>query len=152
MSIDARLESLGIVLPAAPQAGGNYLTARRAGSLWFLSGVVSSDHGTVLTGVVGAERTVEEGYAAARACGLLHLAVLRDALGSLDHVEGIVSVSGFVQAAAHFTAMPAVLNGYSDLMVEVFGEAGRHVRTAVGVSSLPRAAMVEVQAVAAVRA
>ena len=152
MSIENRLETLGIVLPEPSQSGGNYLLAKRAGQLCFLSGAVSTHRGAVITGVVGGDRTVQDGYAAARACGMLHLAVLRAALGSLDAVEGILSVSGYVNAVGGFADLAAVMNGYSDLMADVFGEAGRHVRSSVGVSSLPRGAMVEVQTVVAVKA
>ena len=151
MTIEERLASLGIVLPDAPQASGNYVAARRVGHLCFLSGVVSAHHGSVVTGMVGDDRTAQEGYAAARTCGMLHLAVLRSVVGSLDAVEGIASVQGYVHAVPGHAELTTVMNGYSDLMVEVFGEPGRHVRATVGVSSLPRGAMVEVQAVAVLK-
>ena len=98
-----------------------------------------------MTGTVGAGRTIEEGYAAARACGLTQLAVLKQHLGSLDAVKQIVSVNGYVNAVPGFEDSPKVINGASDLFVELFGEAGRHVRAAIGVSALPHNALVELQ-------
>ena len=98
-----------------------------------------------MTGTAGAGSTVEDGYAAARACALTQLAVLRRELGSLDQVAEVLTVNGYVNAAPGFGDSPAVINGASDLLVEVFGEAGRHVRAAVGVSALPRNALVEIQ-------
>jgi enamine deaminase RidA (YjgF/YER057c/UK114 family) len=111
----------------------------------YLSGVISIGTDGVIAGTVGAGRTVEQGYAAARACSLTHLAVLKRHLGSLDAVKSVVGVNGYVNAVAGFADSPAVINGASDLLVEVFGEAGRHVRAAIGVSALPRNALVEVQ-------
>jgi enamine deaminase RidA (YjgF/YER057c/UK114 family) len=143
--IESRLSEMGIVLPALPSAGGNYIPAKTVGRIVYLSGVVSTGAAGVITGTVGAGRTVEEGYAAARACSLTHLAVLKRHLGSLDAVKGIVGVNGYVNAIAGFAESPAVINGASDFLVEIFGEAGRHVRAAIGVSALPRNALVEVQ-------
>jgi enamine deaminase RidA (YjgF/YER057c/UK114 family) len=145
VGIEARLAELGIVLPALPSPGGNYVPARTVGQMVYLSGVVSIGPDGAITGTVGAGRTIEEGYAAARACSLTHLAVLTRHLGSLDLVKNVVSVNGYVNAIAGFADSPAVINGASDLLVEVFGEAGRHVRAAIGVSALPRNALVEVQ-------
>ena len=101
--------------------------------------------GEVIAGTVGADRTLEEGYAAARACALTQLAVLNRHLGSLDAVKAIVTVNGYVNAVPGFPDSPKVINGASDLFVELFGTAGRHVRAAIGVSALPRNAMVELQ-------
>ena len=98
-----------------------------------------------MTGTVGLDRTVEEGYAAARACALTQLAVLKQHLGSFDAVKQIVTVNGYVNAVAGFDDSPKVINGASDLFVELLGEAGRHVRAAIGVSALPRNALVELQ-------
>ena len=148
---EERLAALGLVLPAAPAPGGNYVPARQAGSLLFLAGVISSGEQGVLTGVVGADRSVDEGREAARRCALTQLSVLRQALGSLNRVQHIVSVNGYVNAVAGFADSPQVINGASDLLVAVFGDAGRHARAAIGVSGLPRHAMVEVQMVVAVR-
>lgn len=143
--IDARLAELGIVLPALPSPGGNYVPAKTVGPMVYLAGVISIGPDGVITGTIGAGRTIDDGYAAARACSLTHLAVLKRHLGSLDAVKSIVGVNGYVNAIAGFADSPTVINGASDLLVEVFGEAGRHVRAAIGVSALPRNALVEVQ-------
>jgi enamine deaminase RidA (YjgF/YER057c/UK114 family) len=143
--IERRLMELGIVLPALPKPGGNYLPARTVGQIVYLAGVISLHGGEVITGTVGAGRTVEEGYAAARACALIQLAVLASHLGSLDKVKNIVTVNGYVNAVAGFPDSPKVINGASDLFVEIFGDAGRHVRAAIGVPALPRNALVELQ-------
>ncbi len=111
----------------------------------YLSGAISLGPAGVIAGVAGADRTIEEGYAAAQACALTLLAVLKHHLGSLDAVKSVVSVNGYVNAVAGFADSPAVINGASDLLVQVLGEAGRHVRAAIGVSALPRNALVEVQ-------
>ena len=142
---EARLEQLGIVLPSAPAAGGNYVSAKTAGNMVYLAGVISTNSQGVLTGTAGLDRTIEDGYAAARACALTQLAVLQRHLGSLDSVNNIVSLTGYVNAVAGFADSPKVVNGASDLLIEVFGGCGRHARAAVGVSALPRNALVEVQ-------
>ncbi len=142
---EENLLELGITLPPAPAPGGNYVAAKQVGQLIYLSGVVSTGTDGVITGTAGVDRTVEQGYAAARACTLTHLAVLRRELGSLDRIAEVLSVNGYVHAAPGFGDSPAVINGASDLLLEVFGDAGRHVRAAVGVSALPRNALVEVQ-------
>jgi enamine deaminase RidA (YjgF/YER057c/UK114 family) len=144
-AIETRLQELGIVLPALPAVGGNYLSAKRVGQIIYLAGVTSSNSAGVITGTVGLDRTVDEGYSAARACALAQLAVLQRHLGSLDLVKSVVNVNGYVNATPGFLDSPKVINGASDLFVEVWGEAGRHVRAAVGVSALPRNALVEVQ-------
>ncbi len=151
MTADERMAELRLVLPPPPAPGGSYLPARQAGPLLFLSGVVSTDEHGVLTGTVGADRSIEEGCYAARRCALTQLAVIRHTLGSLDRVEQIVSVNGYVNAVAGFPDSPKVINGASDLLIEVFGEAGRHARAALGVHALPRRAMVELQMIVAVR-
>ena len=143
--IEARLKELGIILPALPQPGGNYLPARTVGQIVYLAGAISIHAGEVITGTAGAGRTIDEGYAAARACGLIQLAVLAAHLGSLDKVKNIVTVNGYVNAVSGFPDSPKVINGASDLFVEIFGDAGRHARTAIGVPALPRNALVEVQ-------
>ena len=101
--------------------------------------------GVLGTGTMGADRTIEEGYAAARACALTQLAVIQRELGSLDAIDSVLSVNGYVNAVDKFPDSPKVINGASDLFVEVFGEAGRHVRAAIGVNALPRHALVELQ-------
>lgn len=144
-NIEAKLKQLGIVLPALPQPGGNYLAGRTVGPMVYLAGVISIQDGQIITGTVGAGRTIEDGYLAARACAISQLAVLASHLGSLDAVKNIVTVNGYVNAVAGFPDSPKVINGASDLFVELFGEAGRHVRAAIGVSALPRNALVELQ-------
>ena len=143
--IVSKLNEMGILLPELPQPGGNYLPARTVGSMVYLAGVISIKAGEVITGTVGAGRTIEDGYAAARACAILQLAVLSSHLGSLDAVKNIVTVNGYVNAVAGFPDSPKVINGASDLFVEIFGDAGRHVRAAIGVSALPKNALVELQ-------
>ena len=150
MSAERRLVELAITLPPGPAPGGNYLSAKTVGSLVYLAGAISSNASGVIMGTAGADRTVAEGYDAARACALTQLAVLQHALGSLDAVKEIVSVNGYVNAVPGFADSPAVINGASDLLVAVFGDAGRHVRAAVGVSALPRNALVELQMTVAV--
>jgi enamine deaminase RidA (YjgF/YER057c/UK114 family) len=111
----------------------------------YLAGVISIKDGEIITGTVGDGRTIEEGYAAARACAISQLAVLASHIGSLDRVKNIVTVNGYVNAVAGFPDSPKVINGASDLFVEIFGDTGRHVRAAIGVSALPRNALVELQ-------
>jgi enamine deaminase RidA (YjgF/YER057c/UK114 family) len=139
------LTSLGLALPQLPTSAGKYVPVKRVGDIVYLSGVISTASGSVITGTVGADRSVQDGYNAARACTLTHLAVLLWELGSLSRVAEVISVSGYVNAVPGFADSPLVINGSSDLLVQVFGEAGRHVRAAVGVSALPRNALVEVQ-------
>lgn len=139
------LQQLGLALPAPPEPGGNYTSAKTVGRVVYLSGVISQTSDGILTGTVGLERSIEEGYAAARACALLQLAVLHRHLGNLDKVRGIIAVNGYVNSVAGFADSPKVINGASDLLISVFGEHGRHVRAAIGVSGLPRHAMVELQ-------
>jgi enamine deaminase RidA (YjgF/YER057c/UK114 family) len=143
--IEARLQKLGIALPELPAPGGNYVPAKTVGHMVYLAGVISTDSAGVITGTVGQDRTIEEGYAAARACALTQLAVVKRHLGSLDAVKSIVGVNGYVNAIPGFADSPKVINGASDLLVEILGEAGRHVRAALGVSALPRNALVELQ-------
>jgi len=143
------LASAGISLPQLPAPGGNYLSAKRVGAIVYLAGVISTGpldgRPGIITGTAGLDRSIEEGYAAARACALTQLAVLKRELGSLDRVAEILTVNGYVNAAPGFADSPAVINGASDLLVQVFGEAGRHVRAAIGVNALPRHALVELQ-------
>jgi len=143
--IDARLQRLGVVLPAPPAAGGNYVPAKTLGRMVYLAGVISTGPEGVISGTAGANRSVEEGYAAARFCALTQLAVLKQHLGSLDAIKQIVTVNGYVNAVPGFADSPKIINGASDLFVELFGDAGRHVRAAIGVSALPRNALVELQ-------
>jgi enamine deaminase RidA (YjgF/YER057c/UK114 family) len=142
---EEKLAELGLALPQLPAPGGNYVAAKRVGAVVYLSGVISTGAEGVITGTAGADRSIEDGYAAARACALTQLAVLKREIGSLDSIAEVLTVNGYVNAAPGFADSPAVINGASDLLVRVFGEAGRHVRAAVGVSALPRNALVEVQ-------
>jgi enamine deaminase RidA (YjgF/YER057c/UK114 family) len=145
MTIAERLLAAGTTLPTPPSAGGNYLSAKRVGPILYLAGVISADHNGPITGTAGGDKTIDEAYAAARACALTQLAVIEREAGSLDHVESILSVNGYVNCIAGFPDAPRVINGASDLLVEIFGDAGRHVRAAVGVNALPRNALVELQ-------
>lgn len=148
MSIEQRIAELGIDLPAASAPVANYVTTRRTGNLLFVSGHVCKRDGAVVTGQLGDTVSREEGYALARATALDILASVRAALGSLDRVTAVVKLTGYVTSAATFTEQPFVVNGASDLLVEVFGaERGTHARAAVGVAQLPLGAAVELEAV-----
>ncbi len=151
-SAENNLTTLGLALPQLPAPGGNYVSAKRVGEVVYLSGVISSGAEGVITGTAGKDRTIDEGYAAAQACALTQLAVLKRELGSLDAVAEVLTVNGYVNAVSGFADSPAVINGASDLLVKVFGEAGRHVRAAVGVGALPRNALVELQMTVRVKA
>ena len=142
---ESRLTKLGIVLPALPDAGGNYVPAKTLGRIVYLAGVISTGPQGVIEGTVGLDRSIEDGYAAAKCCALIQLAALKRHLGSLDSIKQVVSVNGYVNAVAGFPDSPKVINGASDLFVELLGESGRHVRAAIGVSALPRNALVELQ-------
>jgi enamine deaminase RidA (YjgF/YER057c/UK114 family) len=142
---EQKLAALGLTLPDPPSPGGAYVSAKRAGDVLYLSGVISTGPNGIITGTAGAGSNVEDGYVAARACALNQLAVLKRELGSLERVAEVLTLNGYVNAAPGFADSPAIVNGASDLLVEVFGEAGRHVRAAVGVSALPRHALVEIQ-------
>jgi enamine deaminase RidA (YjgF/YER057c/UK114 family) len=150
-AIEARLDELGIRLPepAAPVAA--YVPAVLAGGLLHVSGQLPFEGNHVMTGRLGEDRDVDYGARAARACAVMLIAQIRQALGSLDRVERIVRLGVFVNSDARFTDQPKVANGASELMEQVFGAAGKHARSAVGVPVLPLGAVVEVDAVVAVR-
>lgn len=152
MSIEERLTELGIVLPepAAPVAA--YVPVVVAGGLAHVSGQLPFIDGKLVTGRLGDDVSLEEGAAAARACGLMILAQVKAALGSLDEVRQVVKLGAFINSTAAFTDQPKVANGASELMAEVFGDRGRHARSAVGVPVLPLGAAVEVDAILAVGA
>lgn len=153
MSIDARLAELGLTLPQPAAPVASYVPAVEANGLLHISGQISfAEDGSLITGRLGENVDLEGGQAAARRCGLMLLAQIKAALGSLDRVERIVKLGVFVNSAGSFTDQPKVANGASDLMQEVFGEAGRHARSAVGVPVLPLGVAVEVDAVVQVRA
>ena len=151
-SISQRLSALGISLPqpAAPVAA--YVPAVEANGLLHISGQLPFDSGELMTGRLGEDRDIDYGTKAARACGVMLLAQIAQALGSLDRVERVVKLGVFVNSAGSFTDQPKVANGASELMEQVFGEKGRHARSAVGVPVLPLGAAVEVDAVVQVRA
>ena len=149
MSIDARLAELGITLPEAAAPVASYVPVVVSGGMAFVSGQLPFVDGKLVTGRLGADVSLEDGQVAARACGLMILAQLKAALIPLDKVERVVKLGGFVNSTPDFTDQPKVVNGASDLMADVFGEAGKHARAAVGVPSLPLGAAVEVDAVIA---
>ena len=151
-SIASRLAAQNITLPepAAPVAA--YVPAVEANGLLHISGQLPFDNGQLMTGRLGEDQDVDYGYAAARACGVMLLAQIAKALGGLDRVERIVKLGVFVNSAGSFTDQPKVANGASELMEQVFGETGRHARSAVGVPVLPLGAAVEIDAVVAVKA
>jgi len=151
MSIADRLAELGITLPQAAAPVAAYVPVVIAGNLAHVSGQLPFVDGQLVTGRLGEDVTLEQGTAAARACGLMLLAQLQAALGSLDRVERIVKLGAFVNSAGTFTDQPQVANGASELMAEVFGEAGKHARSAVGVPVLPLGAAVEVDAIVALK-
>lgn len=144
---EVRLRELGLTLPTAAPPVANYVRAVRTGNLVFLAGHGECSAEGRLTGKVGSERTIEEGYASARRVGLCLLASLKQEIGSLDRVRRIVKVLGMVQSAPDFTDQPRVINGFSDLMVDLFGERGRHARSAVGMVALPANISVEIEMV-----
>jgi enamine deaminase RidA (YjgF/YER057c/UK114 family) len=152
MSIDDRLNELGIELPQAAAPVAAYVPVVISGGLAHVSGQLPFVDGQLVKGRLGESVTLEEGVAAARACGLMLLAQLKAALGSLDRVERVVKLGAFINSAGEFIDQPKVANGASELMAEVFGEAGKHARSAVGVPVLPLGAAVEVDAIVAVRA
>jgi enamine deaminase RidA (YjgF/YER057c/UK114 family) len=146
--IDARLAELGITLPAAAAPAANYVPFVLTGNqLWIAGQVCFWDGKLKYTGKVGAEVSAEDGIDAARVCGLNILAQAKAALGDLDRVVRVVKLGGFVNAPGDFNAHPKVINGASDLIVDVFGDAGKHARFAVGASGLPLDSSVEVDAV-----
>ena len=151
MSIATRLAELGIELPtpAAPVAA--YVPVVVAGGMAYVSGQLPFVGGQLVTGRLGDDVSLEQGTAAAQACGLMILAQLKATLGSLDRVERVVKLGAFVNSTMDFTDQPKVANGASELMAQVFGEAGKHARSAVGVPVLPLGAAVEVDAIVAVR-
>lgn len=148
MSIKDRLTELGITLPTVPEPMGNYVHAVRTGNLLFLSGKgPTKAEGGVSTGKVGNDVTLEQGYQDARSVGITLLAVMENELGSLDSVTRIVKVLGMVNSAPDFIDHPKVINGCSDLFVEVFGDKGRHARSAVGMAALPSNITVEIEVI-----
>ena len=147
-NIDMRITELGLILPQPPKPMATYATAVRLGDLLYISGTGPlRDDGTYPRGRLGADLDVAAGQAAARACALAMLATVRAHAGSLDRVARLVKVLGFVHATPEFVEHPAVMNGFSDLMVQIFGDAGLGARSAVGAPSLPAGIPVEVEAI-----
>lgn len=145
MSIEDRLNELGITLPEASAPAGNYVPWVLTGNQLFTSGQIPVKDGAIACkGYLGDDVTVEEGAAAARLCCLNGLAVAKAALGSLDRITRVVKVNGFVASASGFTDQPKVINGASDILVEILGDAGRHARSAVGMAELPLGCAVEI--------
>jgi enamine deaminase RidA (YjgF/YER057c/UK114 family) len=153
MSIDQRLSELGISLPKAASPVAAYVPAVEHDGLLHISGQISfAEDGSLLKGRLGEDMELESGQQAARRCGIMLLAQIQAALGSLDRVQRIVKLGVFVNSAPSFIDQPKVANGASELMQDVFGEAGRHARSAVGVAVLPLGVAVEVDAIVAVKA
>ena len=143
---EAKLKEMGITLPEVSPPVANYVNAVRTGNLLFLAGKgPSKPEGGYITGKVGADLTIEQGYEAAKLTGIAQLAVLKAELGDLRKVKRIVKVLGMVNATPDFTDHPKVVNGYSDLMVAVFGDRGKHARAAVGMGSLPTNIATEIE-------
>lgn len=143
---EARLKALGIELPPAPNPVANYVNGVRTGNLIFLAGKgPRRADGSEITGKLGADVSIEQGYEGARLTAINQLAVLKEMLGDLRKVKRVVKVLGMVNSDPDFVQQPAVINGFSDLIVEVFGERGRHARAAVGMASLPRGQAVEIE-------
>ena len=146
MSYEQKLIQLGLVLPAPPKPVANYVPVVRTGDLLFLSGVLPSRDGQlIMTGKLGQNLSIEQGMEAARVAVLNGLSIIQQEAGSLDRVKRIVKMVGHIASAPGFTDQPQVLNGASDLLVSLFGDAGRHARVAVGAAELPRLAPVEIE-------
>lgn len=153
MNHESRLATLSITLPAAPKPAGNYVPYVLTGQHLVIAGTICLVDGQMqMTGKVGETHDIDGGYAAARLCALNSIAIMREALGSLDKVRRIVLVQGYVNATSGFTRSPQVINGASDCFAEIFGEAGKHARTAVAVTGLPLDSTVEIQVTAEVDA
>ncbi|MFW7344534.1 MAG: RidA family protein [Pigmentiphaga sp.] len=151
MSIETRLQELGLTLPPIGKTIGTFVHAKRHGNLMFMSGKGPLYDGVRPRGKLGADMTQEEGYQHARHIGLLLIAAMKDTLGDLDRVDDIIKVFGLVNATADYVDHFKVVDGCSDLFIEVFGERGTHARTAAGANSLPNGIPCEIEAVVAVR-
>lgn len=148
---EEKLKEMGLALPDVPAPVAAYVPGLQAGDLVFTSGQLPTSAGKLAKGKLGADMTEEDGYKAARVSALNCLAVVKSVIGDLDRVERVVKVTGFVNSAPDFTAQPKVVNGASDLLVEVFGDAGKHSRSAVGVSALPLGACCEVEIIVKIK-
>jgi len=146
MPIEEKLRQMGLQLPDPPKPVASYVPYVQTGNLVFVSGQVPRDKsGLRYTGHLGGERSLEDGYQAARLCALNGLSVVKQAVGNLDHVRRIVKLTGYVASAKGFTNQPKVVDGASAFLVELFGERGQHARAAVGVSELPLGSTVELE-------
>jgi enamine deaminase RidA (YjgF/YER057c/UK114 family) len=145
-SFDAQLAALGLVLPAPPKPVATYIPVVKVGDLLFLSGMIPLRDGSlIMAGKLGQEISIEQGYEGAKICLLNALAVIHQEFGTLDRVKQVVKMVGYVASTADFVQQPAVINGASDLLVKLFGDAGRHARVAVGAAALPLNAPVEIE-------
>jgi enamine deaminase RidA (YjgF/YER057c/UK114 family) len=152
VSFEAKLKELGIGLSQAPKPVAAYVPAVRAGEFVYTSGQITMVNGELkYQGKLGKDLTVQEGYQAARICALNALSAIRDVVGSLDEIEQIIKVVGFVNSAPGFIEQPKVINGASELLGEIFGAAGQHARSAVGVNELPLNTAVEVEMIVKIR-
>jgi len=151
-AIEAKLAELGLTLPDAAAPVAAYVSAVEAGGMLFISGQLPFKDGQIMTGRLGEDRDLAYGVEAAQRCGLMLVAQMQKALGDLGRVERVVKLGAFVNSTGDFTDQPQVVNGASELMLALFGEAGRHARSAVGVPVLPRGAAVEIDAIVAIRA
>ncbi|MCW3847084.1 RidA family protein [Sphingomonas sp. LB-2] len=151
MTAEARLAELGLTLPEAAAPVAAYVAAVEAGGLLHISGQLPFKDGALMTGRLGEDRDEAYGVEAAQRCGLMLIAQMKKALGDLERVERVVKLGAFVNSTGDFTGQPKVVNGASELMVAVFGDAGRHARSAVGVPVLPLGAAVEIDAIVAIR-
>jgi len=146
MNIESKLTQLGHKLPAPGQPAGNYVPAVRTGNLVFLSGHGPKlEDGNLIAGKIGSDLTLDEGYAAAQRVALILLASLKSEIGDLDRVRRVVKLLGMVNCTPDFTDQPKVINGASDLLVELYGDKGRHARSAVGMNALPSNIAVEIE-------
>ena len=145
--IEEKVESLGLTLPGVPKPAGSYIPSLRINDLVFISGQVPFIDGNLLTGKIGSDITLEEGFERAKICALNALAVVKAEIGSLDDVKRIVKVSGYVNCVDSFVDHPKVINGASDLFGELFGELGQHTRIAIGSNSLPMNSSVELDVI-----
>jgi enamine deaminase RidA (YjgF/YER057c/UK114 family) len=145
-SFETQVTALGLVLPPAPKPVATYIPVVQTGDLLFLSGMIPlRDGGLIMAGKLGRDISVEQGYEAAKVCVLNALAVIRQQLGTLDRVKRVVRMVGYVASTTEFVQHPAVVNGASDLLVKIFGDAGRHARVAIGAVALPLDAPVEIE-------
>ena len=150
--IEENLKNLNIILPTAPAPAANYVPYSKTGKLIFVSGQIPIVNGEMIIGKVGKDTEVNDAVIAARACGLAIISQLKEATNSnLDSISRIIKLGGFVNCVDSFTKQPEIINGASDLMVQVFGEKGKHSRFAVGSNSLPRGVVVEIEAIAEIQ-